>query len=58
MGPFLAKLRFLLRQPKLPLQEEPMHRFLQLNSTESKALWSRGICVMDELVRSTQAGLL
>ena len=34
----------------MPMQDEPVHRFLQLNGSESKELWSRGVRVMGDLV--------
>ena len=37
---------------QMPLQDEPVHRILQLTNNESKELWSRGVRVMGDLVRS------
>ena len=40
---------------KMPWQDEPVHRFLQLASAESKSLWSCCVRVMDDVVGNTQA---
>ena len=39
----------------LPSQDKPGHRSLQLTMSESKALWSRGVRIMGDLVRHTMA---
>ena len=39
----------------MPLQDEPVHRFLQLTGSESKALESRGVRAKGDLVGHTQS---